>query len=136
MKKKITGMIFLLFLSYSLLSAQTLTSPNGKLQMTFSLSGDGSPVYTLSYKGKEVIKPSKLGLELMPEGVKRTFDDFSAEGQKPVQPDVQTNLYSGFQIAGTQTATFDETWQPVWGETKDIRNQYNEWAVTLNQPAT
>ncbi|MDR2804592.1 MAG: glycoside hydrolase family 97 catalytic domain-containing protein, partial [Dysgonamonadaceae bacterium] len=135
MKQRMKGLL-LLMLFASAVSAQTLTSPNGKLQMTFSLSGDGSPVYALSCKGKEVIKPSKLGLELVPEGVKRTFDDFSGEGQKPAQPDIQTNLYSGFQIADTQTATFDETWQPVWGETKNIRNHYNEWAVTLNQPAT
>ncbi|MDR1526420.1 MAG: glycoside hydrolase family 97 protein [Dysgonamonadaceae bacterium] len=120
----------------AIVGAQTLTSPNGKLQMHFSLSGDGSPLYTLSYKGKEVIKPSKLGLELMPEGVKRTFDDFSAEGQTSAQQDVKTNLYSGFRIVDTQTVSFDETWQPVWGETRTIRNHYNELAVALNQFAT
>jgi alpha-glucosidase len=104
--------------------------------MSFSLSGDSAPVYTLTYKNKTVIKPSKLGLELMPEGVKRTFDDFSAEGQAPEKPRIQSNLYSGFQVANSEASSFDETWQPVWGETKDIRNRYNELAVTLVQPAT
>ncbi|GHT47760.1 glucan 1,4-alpha-glucosidase SusB [Bacteroidia bacterium] len=101
--------------------------------MNFSLSGDGSPTYSLTYKGKEVIKPSKLGLELMPEAVQRTFtfEEIPSENK-----DAKTNFYSGFKIAGTKTSTFDETWQPVWGETKDIRNHYNELAVTLNQPAT
>ena len=117
-------------------TAQTLISPNGNYQMWFSLSGDGSPVYELAYKGGPVINPSKLGLELMQEGVKRTFDDFSPEGQKSDNHDIQTNLYNGFQIINTQTSTFDETWQPVWGETKNIRNHYNELTVTLNQPAT
>jgi len=136
MNKKIKGVFLLFILTCSIASAQTLTSPNGNYQMNFSVSVDGSPVYTLTYKGKTVIKPSKLGLELMPEGVRRTFDDFSPEGQKPEMKDNKTNLYSGFKIVNTQTATFDETWQPVWGETKNIRNHYNELAITLNQPAT
>ncbi|MCL1932359.1 MAG: glycoside hydrolase family 97 N-terminal domain-containing protein, partial [Candidatus Azobacteroides sp.] len=136
MNKKIKGTFLLFFFACSIASAQTLTSPDGKYQMNFSLTADGSPVYTLTYKGKTVIKPSKLGLELVPEGVKRTFDDFSPEGQKSDKQDIKSNLYSGFQIADTQTAAFDETWQPVWGETKTIRNHYNELAVTLNQSAT
>jgi alpha-glucosidase len=135
MNKKINGAILLLSLS-SALCAQTLTSPNGNLLMSFSLSGDSAPVYTLSYKGKAVVKPSRLGLELMPEGVKRTFNDFSPEGQSPERQSLTNNLYSGFQVAGVQTSSFDETWQPVWGETKTIRNRYNELAVTLSQPAT
>jgi alpha-glucosidase len=72
----------------------------------------------------------------MPEGVQRTFDDFSPAGQTPEKKDAKTNLYSGFQLAGTQTAAFDETWKPVWGETATIRNHYNELAVTLNQLPT
>ena len=48
--------------------------------------------------------------------------------------DSKTNLYDGFEVKDTQTATFDETWQPVWGEEKEIRNHYNELAVTLYQP--
>ena len=133
MKPKI---IFFLLAFSLIINAQTLTSPNGNYQIYFSLAADGSPVYTLNYKGKAVINPSKLGLELMPEGVQRTFDDFSPEGQKPEIKNAKTNLYSGFKIVNTKTATFDETWQPVWGEEKNIRNHYNELAVTLIQPAT
>jgi len=134
MKLKI---IFSLLLALNLtVNAQTLISPNGNYQMNFSLSADGSPVYTLTYKGKEVIKPSKLGLELMQEGVRRSFDDFSPEGQTAENKDIKTNLYNGFKVINTQTATFNETWKPVWGEEKSIRNHYNELAVTLNQPAT
>jgi alpha-glucosidase len=104
--------------------------------MTFELSSGGAPTYALSYKGKAVILPSKLGLELIPEGVKRAYDDFSAEGQVPVNTDSRTNLQTGFRIDKTETASFNETWEPVWGEEKEIRNHYNELAVTLSQPAT
>ena len=96
-----------------MLKAQNLTSPNGELQMNFSVNAQGEPVYELSYKGRAVLKPSKLGLELK--------DD--------------PGLMNGFAIADVETSTFDETWKPVWGEESQIRNHYNEMAVTLNQKA-
>ncbi len=96
-----------------MLKAQNLTSPNGELQMNFSVNAQGEPVYELSYKGRAVLKPSKLGLELK--------DD--------------PGLMNGFTIADVETSTFDETWKPVWGEESQIRNHYNEMAVTLNQKA-
>lgn len=93
------------------LQAEELKSPNGRLVMHFEVDGMGCPVYTLSYKGKPVIKRSRLGLE--------------AEG---------FSLREGFQLQKAETATFDETWKPVWGEVSSIRNHYNELAVTLHQP--
>lgn len=105
---------FLLVLSMSSAAmAESITSPNGQLQLNFSVNSQGEPVYELFYKGKAVIKPSKLGLELK-----------NAPG-----------LMNGFTLADTQTSTFDETWEPVWGEVKQIRNHYNEMAVTLDQKA-
>ncbi|MDR1683479.1 MAG: glycoside hydrolase family 97 protein [Candidatus Symbiothrix sp.] len=129
---KIKKIVFFLFsVSFGMINAQNLTSPNGNFSMNFSLSDDGSPVYQLNYKGKEIIKPSKLGLELTNQGGHGSFgEDVSAGNQ------VQTNLYNGFQVENTQSGTFCQTWQPVWGETKNILNHYNEWAVTLNQAAT
>ena len=93
------------------LQAEDLKSPNGRLLMHFEVDGMGCPVYTLSYKGKPVIKRSRLGLK--------------AEG---------FSLREGFQLQKAETATFDETWKPVWGEVSSIRNHYNELAVTLHQP--
>ena len=104
----------LLFLGVTAgMRAEQLVSPNGQLRLNFSINAQGEPVYELYYKDKVVIKPSKLGLELK--------DD--------------PGLMNGFTLAGVQTSTFDETWQPVWGEEKEIRNHYNEMAVTLNQQA-
>ncbi|MBO6287873.1 MAG: glycoside hydrolase family 97 protein [Prevotella sp.] len=89
-----------------------LTSPNGNLVLNVELNAEGTPVYQLSYKGKTVVMPSRLGLELKNE-----------EG-----------LTDGFVLKNSSTSTFDETWQPVWGETRDIRNHYNELFVELSQP--
>lgn len=106
-----------------LAAAQTVTSPNGKVKLTFSLTDNGAPTYALTFKDKPVVKPSRLGLEL-------AKDRHASRKMK------ETDLMDGFKIADTKTSTFDETWKPVWGETATIRNHYNELEVSLNQPAT
>lgn len=116
-------------------NAQKLTSPDGNFVMNFSLSSEGAPVYELSYKDKPIIKPSTLGLELKKEDAnKKTTFEWTERTDKD-QLDAKTNLMTGFKIKDTSTSTFDETWSPVWGEEKEIRNNYNELAVTLDQPS-
>lgn len=102
--------------------AQTVTSPDGNVVLNFSLD-NGRPTYKLDYKGKAVVKPSHLGLEL-------AKNKHASKGMD------ETDLMDGFTIVKTDTSSFDETWKPVWGETATIRNNYKELAVTLNQPAT
>lgn len=136
MKKIVITLTALLF-AVGGLFAQELKSPSGNFVMHFSLSSKGEPTYNLVYNGTEVIKSSKLGLELKrkQEGAPADFDDFSTKADA-AKEDRLTSLYDGFQVKDTKTSTFDETWQPVWGETKDIRNHYNELAVTLDQKNT
>lgn len=104
-------MLVLLLGVWTTLTAQTLQSPEGVLQLNVGVK-EGHPVYRLDYKGKSVILESRLGLELK--------DD--------------PGFTDGFVVAGSETGSFDETWQPVWGEVRDIRNRYNELAVTFRQP--
>ena len=115
--------------------AQQLTSPDGKLKMDFSLNAQGAPVYALTFSGKPVIKPSTLGLELKKEDADKKTDFEWTERNDRDQLDSKTNLMTGFTLSDTKTATFDETWHPVWGEESAIRNHYNELAVTLHQAA-
>ena len=103
-------------------TAQTVTSPNGNVEVKFSLD-NGRPTYEMTYKGKAIVKPSHLGLELVKT-------KHASKGME------ETDLMDGFTVTDTQTSTFDETWKPVWGQTATIRNHYNEMAVTLNQPAS
>lgn len=93
--------------------ADVVTSPNGIVSIDFQLK-NGIPTYKVDYKGKPVIKESRLGLELR-------------DGK---------NLMDGFKQLNATTSTFDETWQPVWGEVKEIRNHYNELLAELKQPST
>lgn len=95
----------------SLVSAQEISSPDKKLILKFELKEDGVPTYQLNYKKKEVVKSSKLGIETK---------------------DVPSML-NGFTITKTEQNTADESWNPVLGEQKTIRNHYNELLVTLAQ---
>ncbi len=105
--------LFVCLLATFGMKAAELKSPNGNLVLHAGVK-DGRPVYSLDYKQRPVVKESFLGLELKND----------------------KDLMSGFTIADTEVSTFDETWQPVWGEVKDIRNHYNELALTLKQAGT
>ncbi len=113
-----------LFLSLALLPlmaiAGNVKSPNGNIELKFSVDNTGRPVYEMSYKGRAVVKPSFLGLEL-------AKDKHASAGMD------EKDLMDQFSIVNEKVSEFDETWQPVWGETKNIRNHYNELAVTLQQ---
>ena len=112
--------LLLLLLALPMMAvAQTVKSPNGNVVLTFSLTDNGRPTYEMTYKGKAVVKPSHLGLEL-------AKDKHASMGME------ESDLMEGFSIVDTRESSFDETWQPVWGETRDIRNRYNELAVTLD----
>ena len=113
-----------LFLTLALLPlmaiAGNVKSPNGNIELKFSVDNTGRPVYEMSYKGRAVVKPSFLGLEL-------AKDKHASAGMD------EKDLMDQFSIVNEKVSEFDETWQPVWGETKNIRNHYNELAVTLQQ---
>ena len=125
----------LLFCSMAISAQHKLSSPDGNFEMQFSLNANGTPVYELAYKNQPVIKPSTLGLELKKEDAnKKTDFEWTEKVIDQAALNAKANLHSGFEIKDTKTVSFDETWIPVWGEEKEIRNHYNELAVTLNQP--
>ena len=134
---KLKRLIYMLTLSMGVIIAhaqEKLSSPDGNLTMVFSLNDQGEPTYELFYKGKTVIKPSKMGLELKKEEANKQTDFDWSEQKDTSQLDENTNLYSGFVLENASYSSFDETWQPVWGEEKEIRNNYNQLTVTLEQP--
>ena len=88
-----------------------LQSPDKQLELSFELR-DGVPYYALNRAGKPVVLPSKMGFIL----------------------EWRDDLKDHFVLKETKYSTFDETWEPVWGEEAKIRNHYNELLVTLEQP--
>ena len=108
---------------------ETLLSPDGDLKLTFHLSDTGAPTYALDFRGRPAILPSGMGLELRGDAPALEFGTEIRKGGygAPV------SLYDRFEECGVERSSFDETWQPVWGEESSIRNHYNEMAVTLRQ---
>lgn len=107
-------LVFFMVICALQMSAFKQTSPSGRIVLDVELDNNGSPYYRLQYKGKNVILSSKLGFSL-----------FDAE-----------DMLDKFEVDSTNKTSFDETWQPVWGETKNIRNHYNELFVSLKQKNT
>ena len=113
--KKYFVSVFVMVFSVFGMNAQELKSPNGNFKMIFALENDGTPTYKLFMKNKEIIKKSKLGLELQKD---------------------KKSLLNDFKLVNEVRNTFDETWKTVWGEETEIRNHYNELALTLKQNET
>jgi hypothetical protein len=111
--QKIITLFLIIILNTIIVKGQTITSPDKNLILKFELKDNGVPTYQLCYKKKDVIKSSKLGLETK---------------------DVPSFL-DGFTVTKTEQNSADESWNPVWGEQKTIRNNYNELLVTLAQKA-
>ncbi|MDE5796185.1 MAG: glycoside hydrolase family 97 N-terminal domain-containing protein, partial [Muribaculaceae bacterium] len=90
------------------MAAVGITSPSGDLRLDVDVDASGVPIYTLEYKGKTIVAPSRLGLKAD-----------------------ETAFTDGFRIADIDTVTVDRTWQPVWGEYSDVRDHFKELAVNL-----
>lgn len=90
----------------------TVTMKNIRLDV--ALTDKGSVAYSVYFKHKEVIAPSEMGFQL-------------ADGKE---------LFSDFILTSKETKSVDETWQPVWGEVKNIRNHYQQLTVHLKQQKT
>lgn len=86
-------------------------SPDGKLELQFELV-DGVPYYALNREGKPIVLPSKMGFVL----------------------EWRDDLAHAFTLKDTKYSSFDETWEPIWGEEAEIRNHYTEMLITLAQP--
>ena len=109
-KKLVTLLLLISAAIYS--SAQNNESiENGKVKLSFQLNNEGSLMYSVFFNNKPVILSSRLGFILKED----------------------STFYKGFQMSGTEKKSVDETWQPVWGETKNIRNHYNEIVVHLQK---
>ena len=90
-----------------------ITSPNNQLFLTVTTNGNGEMFYGLSGKSGDIIRRSKLGVG---------FKDAAG-------------FVSGMRAGKVTATTTDETWQPVWGEEREIRNHYRELKIELFQPA-
>ena len=115
---------------------QTLASPSGNMEMTFHLTADGTPQYALNYGDQKVILPSDLGFQMrgVLKAQKLVYNADGTISKDDRQPEY--SFHDGFAVESVETASFDETWKPVWGEESEIRNNYNELLVNLVQTSS
>ncbi len=108
---------------------ETLSSPNGNLTLTFEVGEGGKPMYSLEYKGKTVVLPSAMGLELRGQDRQISF------GEEITKSDhgKSVSLYDKFEQKAVSRNSSDTTWTPVWGEVSTIRDNYNQMVVSLEQ---
>jgi hypothetical protein len=108
---------------------ETLSSPNGNLTLTFEVGEGGKPMYSLEYKGKTVVLPSAMGLELRGQDRQISF------GEEITKSDHgnSVSLYDKFEQKAVSRNSSDTTWTPVWGEVSTIRDNYNQMVVSLEQ---
>ena len=118
-----------------MLAERTLLSPDGNLEMRFGMSAEGTPSYSLDYKGHKVVLDSRLGFllrgDLNVSEIKVNGTEVTKEDKHP-----QIDFYKDFEIVSADTCSYDETWHPVWGEEESIRDHYNELAVNLKHRPT
>ncbi len=112
--KRFVSCILLCFAVWGTIKAQVLTSPDGNVSLDFRLLSDGTPVYSLQYKGREVIKESRMGFLVSPEFV----------------------FCKDFEQIEERTGEADTVWHPVLGQYRDIRDHHKELFVALRQKDT
>ena len=128
MIKHFASAMLLLASAAGAMAAETVSSPDGEIKLTFDVAG-GRPTYSVTFKGREVIRPSHLGFRLAGEMAREAYgEDF-----KPSDP-ATLSLTTGFEQTGVSRDSFEETWKPVWGEETEILNRYNSMTVSLSQP--
>lgn len=127
--KKIFLTLLAVVATLSISAKETLTSPDGNLVLTFEIGKDGAPTYSLDYKGKAVVLPSGMGLELRGQDRQISFGEeiTKSEHGKSV------SLYNNFRQTGVTRSDSDTTWTPVWGEVATIRDNYKQMVVSLEQ---
>ena len=86
----------------------TVCSPDGNIEATFSIEGNGVPHYSLKAYGQDVIGTSAMGLEAL-----------------------EANLKDGFEVVRVIRDKADIEWSQPWGENKQMRDRHNEMAVLL-----
>lgn len=90
----------------------TLTSPDGKLELSVQKDSAGIWEYTFAGNKEELIKGSRLGYMSVSQGV-------IPSAEWPVSASEQ--CYEGI-------------WKPVWGKRKEVKDHYNELTLTFAAP--
>ena len=90
-----------------------LRPPDGRVEITFSLTDEGAPAYSLSYDGRPVVTPSSLGLVFKEGGP----------------------LSGGMAVTAARRRAHDSWYNLVVGKANRARDHYRELSVSLRETA-
>lgn len=90
-------------------SAESVRSPDGRIEVTLDTDGEGVAFYQVARDGEPLIAKSNLGFN---------FTDADP-------------LRRNLTVADVRRASVDARWQQPWGERQFIDDKHNELAVTL-----
>lgn len=102
-------------------AVETLQSPNGKYQFTFSQK-EGKLMYSLDYANKPVVEEGELGVNI---------DNHLVESAMGIPVDNSSVWTKGMKVTSVERRSEDNTWKPVYGEYAQMRDHYNEMTIHL-----
>ncbi len=93
------------------LSAETVSSPDGRTIATLDADGEGIPYYEIARDGVPLVAKSNFGF---------TFTDADP-------------MRRNFEVLAADISEADKRWEQPWGERQWIADRHNELAVTFRQ---
>lgn len=116
---KLFCLLFVILITYcGELMSHTLNSPDGDIQIEFSLREqaersypEGMPMYSVSYKGTPFLLPSRLGFDVLGTAAIQSF----------------------LKVTDVLRTEKRSTWKPVYGERSEYPDNYNEMTVVLQE---
>lgn len=90
--------------------SDTLTSPDGNLEVSFAITSQGEPSYSAKYKNEPIVLSSLMGFEMK-----------------------AGDLTHGFHVDSITRSEINEIWAPVWGENDSISNNCHRMTVYLSR---
>ena len=119
--RRLPFLLLMLIVAVAAQAVETLQSPNGKYQFTFSQK-EGKLLYSLDYAGKPVVEAGELGVNI---------DNHLVESAMGIPVDNSNVWTHGMEVASVDRRSEDNTWKPVYGEYAQIRDRYNEMTIHL-----
>ena len=119
--RRLPFLLLMLIVAVTAQAVETLQSPNGKYQFTFSQK-EGKLLYSLDYAGKPVVEAGELGVNI---------DNHLVESAMGIPVDNSNVWTNGMEVTSVDRRSEDNTWKPVYGEYAQIRDRYNEMTIHL-----
>lgn len=115
------------FYGYAQEFNEQLLSPDKQTAYNVYRKQGGGIFYTIKYKGKDVIAPSELNIQL---------DNHWSEWALAIKKHPGTDWMKDLELKNVLHTQKDTTWKPLYGERNLIKDQYNGITLQFDQLAS